>query len=95
MGAGYDMAFNITQSGLANVFASIISLVSLIFAGMASSDAHTSVYSELNMDNTIVLSRRPTPDGKPQLRLSFNGSPRNINGTILVRNGTKRYQDNN
>lgn len=63
---------------------------------MSASEPHLSVYSELNMDNTIVLSRRATPEGKPpQIRLSFNGSTRNNNVTMVTRNGTgARYLDN-
>ncbi|WAR12216.1 TRFR-like protein, partial [Mya arenaria] len=51
-------------------------------------DGHTSVYSEVNLENVVLKSRRPTTESTIQLQLHFNG--RNTS----VRNESNRFNDN-
>jgi len=68
----------------------LIHLSLCVLAGLSNHETHMSVYSEMNLENTLVLSRRSTPEARPHLRHSFNGSARNNNVTSMSRNGTHR-----
>ena len=47
--------------------------ISILFLGHAGNEPHMSVYSEINMENAMILSRRQGSVSKLQMQLAFTG----------------------